>query len=266
MEGIGRQNPHDIRSLWKMGFGAVNVNSILTVGSYEATAANVLGYILLANMPQTILSLLYLMYNSLYTCMLQADEWSHYAHNRKGLRVTAPVGKQRSTYYLTLPYTYAVPLLVFSGLMHWLVSQSIFLARITLFTLDGMEDAENSIATCGYSSIAIIFVLIVGGTMLLISLAAGFRRFKPGIPLASSCSAAISAACHAPRGDVDAPVLPVMWGVVKEEVNGVGHCSFTSDEAVLPVKTRLYAGKVEAPLCSIDHHLNGSTVRRRRRR
>jgi len=229
-----------------MGFGAVNVNSLLAIGSYQTTAANVLAYILLANLPQTNLSLLYLMYNSLYTCMLQADEWSHYAHSRKALRVTSPVGKQRSTYYLTLPYTYAIPLLFFSGLMHWLVSQSIFLARITVYTLDGVEDTKNSIATCGYSSIAIIFVLIVGGIMLLISLATGFRRFKPGIPLASSCSAAISAACHAPRDDGDAAVLPVMWGVVKEEVNGVGHCSFTSDEVVSPVKTRLYAGNVES--------------------
>lgn len=227
-----------------MGFGAVNTDSLLNIASHLSGRKNVLSYILLGNLPQAVLSFSYLMYNGLYTCMLQGHEWSGYAHERKSLRVTSPVGKQRSTYYLTLPYTYAVPLLLFSGLLHWLVSQAIFLVRITVYTADGTEDVGRDITTCGYSCIAIIFAILVGGTLLLVGVAFGFRRFPPGMPLASSCSAAISAACHPPADDVDAAVLPLMWGVVEGDVDGVGHCTFTSREVELPVKDRLYAGRV----------------------
>ena len=225
-----------------MGVGAVSTLSLLRMRSNESRSATLLSYILLGNLPQVVLSFLYLMYNGLYTCMLQGHEWSNYAHERKTVRVTSPVGKQRSTYYLTLPYTYAVPLLFFSGLLHWLVSQSLFLVSITMY--DGDQVVDN-ITTCGYSCIAIIFVLIVGSTLLLAGVALGFRRYKPGMPLASSCSAAISAACHPPADDVGAAVLPLMWGVVDDDIDGVGHCSFTSREVVPPVKGRLYAGSVQ---------------------
>ena len=244
IDGLGRTDPTDIGSLYRMGFGAVNTNSLLAISSYSGSSTNVLMYILLGNLPQAILSFLYLMYNGLYTCMLQGHEWSGYGHERKTLRVSAPVGKQRSSYYLTLPHTYAVPLLFFSALMHWLVSQAIFLVRITAYAEDGSEDTAGDVTTCGYSCIAIIFILIVGTTMLLAGVAMGFRRFPPGIPLASSCSAAISAACHPRPEDVDAAVLPLMWGVVKddEDADGVGHCSFSSRHVVSPVQGRLYAG------------------------
>lgn len=222
-----------------MGVGAVSTNSLLGSESFA-----ILSLILLGNVPQVMLSFCYVMYNGLYTCMLQGQEWSDYGHQRKTLRVTLPVGKQRSTYYLTLPYTYAVPLLILSGLLHWLVSQSIFLVHITMYAADGTEHVNGSIMTLGYSCIAIFFVIIVGSTLLVAGVAMGFRRYEAGMPLASSCSAAISAACHPPVDDVDAAVLPLMWGVVEEDMDGVGHCSFTSREVVPPVKGRLYAGSV----------------------
>ena len=45
------------------------------------------------------------------------------------------------------------------------------------------------------------------------------------MPLASACSAAISAACHPPLPDEDeAYRFLVRWGVVSEDDKGVGHC------------------------------------------
>lgn len=222
-----------------MGFGTVNTKNLMADSSSGSTAGSVLANILRANTPQTLLSFLYLTYNGLFTCMLQADEWARYGHRRRGLRVSTPAGKQRATYYLTLPYTYAVPLLLLSGLLHWLVSQSFFLVQITVYT-EGVEDASLDITTCGYSPIATLFVIIVGITMLAVAFGLGFRRYPAGIPLASSCSAAISAACHPPSDDVDAAVLPVQWGVIEAASDGVGHCSFTSHEVTAPVKGRLY--------------------------
>ncbi|KAI9876003.1 MAG: hypothetical protein M1830_007578 [Pleopsidium flavum] len=235
--------PTSVGALWSMGFGAVNANAILFPGTRSrSTPATLLRSVLLGNLPQVILSFLYLMYNSLYTNMLLAHEWSQFAQVRKALRVTSPTGRQRSTYFLQLPYKYAIPLVISSGLMHWLVSQSIFLAHVTVLTNRGVEDPAADMTTCGYSCIAIIFVIIVGSLMVLAVIATGFRRLDPGIPLASSCSIAISAACHPPQDDVNAAILPVMWGAVEEKNEDVGHCTFTSMEVTPPVKGRLYAG------------------------
>ena len=48
------------------------------------------------------------------------------------------------------------------------------------------------------------------------------------MPLVSTCSAAISAACHRPVGDKYAHLFPVKYGVVSVGKNGVGHCCFTT--------------------------------------
>ena len=197
--------------------------------------------ILLANSPQVLLSFLFLTYNGLFTCMLLGQEWSSYAHVRKPLRVTSPAGSQSSTYRLQLPYKYGIPLLVLSGTLHWLVSQSIFLARVDWYD-DGVLDpysSSYSASTVGYSCIAIITVIALGGIVVIIGILHGFKRYKPGIPLAGSCSAAISAACHRPNEDVDAAYKPLMWGAV-ESSGPIGHCCFTSFEVTKPVKGQKY--------------------------
>ena len=114
---------------------------------------------------------------------------------------------------------------------------------MTVFRNDGTEDHSEDISTCGYSCIAIIFVIIVGFIMVVVGILNGFRRFKPGMPLAGSCSAAINAACHTPPEDVGAAVLPVMWGVVSKADDGVEHCAFSSQEVSLPVAGRPDAGR-----------------------
>lgn len=195
--------------------------------------------------PQLLLSFLYLSYNSLFTSMLLAQEWNGYATCRKALRVTSPKGQQRSTYYLQLPYRYSVPLLLASAALHWLVSQSLFLARVIVLDRHGIEDPSQSIATCGFSNIALLFVICLGSLLVLIVLGHGFRRFESMMPLARSCSATISAACHPPELDTDAASKPVKWGVVEgyevEKVKAaIPHCTFTSFEVSRPIEGELY--------------------------
>jgi len=179
--------------------------------------------------------------------MLLAEEWGGYAHKRRALRVTSATAKRRSTYWLQLPYRYSVPLLVASGTLHWLVSQSIFLARVTVLDETVAEDPAESISTCGYSNIAIIFVIILGSIVVLIGIAHGFRNYDGTMPLVGSCSAAISAACHYPEGDTNASSEKLLWGVVDEGItsdNGIaiGHRSFTSFEVSAPIEGQLYTG------------------------
>ena len=224
--------------LWSLGYGGVSSETTIRLdGSFWG---NLMSVILLANLPQVLLSFLYLTYNSLFTSMLLAEEWSGFAHQRKTLRVTCPVGKQRSTYWLQLPYLYGIPLLVMSGILHWLVSQSIFLVRVAVEDNEGY--VEDILSTCGFSPIAIITVIPLGVLVLLVAIANGFRKYKDGMPLAGNCSAAISAACHRPIEDADAAVLPVLWGAVKTE-GRIGHCCFTSFDVSAPVEGEPYAAR-----------------------
>ena len=174
--------------------------------------------------------------------MLVASEWAEYFYHRKPLRVTSPTGQQRSSYWLQLPFAYAIPLTVASGLLHWLASQSIFMVQIKVINEAGDVDPDLSISTCGYSPVAIILTTIVGSCIVLGGVATALRKFPAGMPLASSCSAAISAACHPPSEDIDAAVLPVQWGAVDVVGKGkVGHCTFTSMRVTEPVPGKLYA-------------------------
>ena len=240
-QGLSTSQAKSLSNLWAMGFGAVNANSLVAVINAQGNGG-LFAIILLSNLPQAILSFLYLMYNGLFTCMLQVKEWSQFCSQRKALRVSSPTGAQRSTYFLQLPYIYSVPLMILSGILHWLVSQSIFLAKVTVYKFNGLEDPSADISTCGYSNIAIIFTLGVGTIVAAAGILNGFRRFKSGIPLVASCSAAISAACHAPADDVDASLRPVMWGEVKMERAQVGHCCFSSQKVEGLIAGKLYAG------------------------
>ena len=246
----GSLTRRSISYLWSLGFGNVTSQSIISPDQWHTSGSGgLILTILISNSPQLILSFIYLTYNSLFTCMLLAKEWRGYACKRRYLRVTTANAEQRSTYYLQLPYRYGIPLLIASGTLHWLVSQSIFLARVTVLDDTGVEDPTDSISTCGYSNIAIIFVLIFGSVVVLIGFAHGFRKFDAKMPLAGSCSAAISAACHPPENDKDASSKPLMWGAIdrgaeSDDSNTIGHCSFTSFEVSPPVEGRLYAGRV----------------------
>ena len=242
-------NSRSISHLWSLGFGNVNPESLITMNHSQDLlgSTGVILTVLLANSPQIILSFLYFTYNGVFTCMLLAEEWSAYASKRTFLRVTTPTGWQRSTYRLQLPYRYGIPLLIGSSILHWFVSQSIFLARVNVIDSKGLEVTDVEISTCGYSPMAIIFVIILGSIVVLVGVINGFRKSRVGMPLAGSCSAAISAACHPPKEDVNASLKRVMWGVVAEANSdgsgeGFGHCSFTSFEVEAPIVGERYTG------------------------
>ena len=227
---------------FRLGFGKIDPRLLIYSGLPMQGASGLLSAVLLANLPQAICSFIYLTYNGLFTCMLSSEEWSRYFLRPKPLRVSTPHGSQRSKYYLQLPFAYSAPLLAASVLLHWLISESIFLARIDFYE-KGIQRESMSASTPGYSPLPILLVLILGIFMLGILIGNGFRRFSSPMPVVGSCSVAISSACHRPKDDEDAAFLPVAWGDVNHEGAGeVGHCAFTSQQVYEPVKGRLYAG------------------------
>ncbi|KEQ91030.1 hypothetical protein AUEXF2481DRAFT_522549 [Aureobasidium subglaciale EXF-2481] len=129
--------------------------------------------------------------------------------------------------------------------LHWLVSQSLFLASITTELRNGSSMAEDTVSTCGYSPLAVILTLGIGSIMLAVVIFGGYWSVSTGIPLVGSCSAAVSAACHLPRGD-EAHLLPLRWGVVVAQMDGenIGRCSFSAKEVVGPVVGAQYVSDV----------------------
>jgi hypothetical protein len=96
-----------------IGFGTPGpLNTIVYLGPQRQQLNNFLKNVVLANIPQILLSAMYFMYNGVLTCMLTMQEWSIFAIKRKGLRVSTPRGSQRPTLWLQLPYLYSVPMLV----------------------------------------------------------------------------------------------------------------------------------------------------------
>jgi hypothetical protein len=244
-----------MKALWATGIGVLNGNNLMTIET------SIIGSAILANLPQALLSYLYLLFNGLVTCMLVTEEWTHYYLNRKPLRVTSPAGVQRSTYWLQIPFRYSIPLTVASFLLHWLASQSLFMVVIEVLNDDSTRELGSRISTLGYSPVAIILTTVVGTLILFGGSALGWRRYPAGMPLAGSYSTYIAAACYPPKDDTSASILPVQWGVVQPdskiaasdpltgdqsqnqeqfERDYVGHCSFTSFDVTEPIAGRRY--------------------------
>ncbi|KAL3440941.1 hypothetical protein BJX65DRAFT_17229 [Aspergillus insuetus] len=253
---------NDGSEIWSAQFGKTsNVTSNnLIKGSNWPTS--LIKNTIIANIPQLIFSLLYFCSNSLLSAMTLASEWSRYAlaqYHHRGLRVSwNPQGAQRPSYFLSLPYRYAVPLMAASATLHWLISQSIFLVGVDAYDESWERVPYLDVMTCGYTPIAIVSAIAVGAAMLLAILALACRRLDSEMVVAGSCSLAIAAACH-PRYDPnseqagEAPggmeagmdaarmeYLPLRWGAVCSVDGEVGHCAFTSEDVEMPQAGRVY--------------------------
>jgi hypothetical protein len=227
-----------VAMITSIGWGKVDSRTMI-----EPATKDLITNAMIANSPQLILSWVYFSYNGLLTLMALAREWESYAQHRKGLRVTSvQQGHQRSTYFLQLPYKIAIPFMIISGFLHWLVSQSFFLVSVQQYSYDKVEgwkaepDTEASRVSIGYSLLPMVVGVVTGGCLLFGILAVGFTRFKTVMPVVSSCSAAISSACQ-PLGedDSEAAISKVQWGVMGRLSSGFQHCGFARTPVRQPV-------------------------------
>ncbi|CAG7558117.1 unnamed protein product [Fusarium equiseti] len=234
--------PRDPKSLWDLGFGSANELTLISGLAWQnMEEKRLIANVLMANLPQLIFSFLYFQYNSVFTCMTAAAEWSGYGNKRRSLRVSSdPTGEQRSRYFLQLPYRYSIPLLLASILMHWMLSQSIFIVAVE-------QSGFWKEFTCGYSPITIIFVIITAAFMAAAVIITALRRLPTTMPVASSCSLAIAAACHHPDNtpQPDASAFPLQWGVMwrQREESGrelTNHCGFSQYPVERPEEGVVY--------------------------
>jgi hypothetical protein len=173
--------------------------------------------------------------------MASAQEWNNMSTIRKGLRVTNPHGDQRSTFFLQLPYRYSLPLIGTGGILHWLLSQSFFLVRLDAYDGQRKIDTARSRSDCGFSLISYFVAVGVAFCLLCAVGVAGLMKLQMRMPVAASCSLAISAACHGNPDEVDVHLKKVKWGVVGNSVEeGREHCSFSAKPVKRPEVGTLY--------------------------
>jgi hypothetical protein len=90
---------------------------------------------------------------------------------------------------------------VLSSLLHWLVSQSIFLAVVSTYNPDGVLASAIAVVTCGFSRVAMIICVVAGVVLVFVVVGMGYFKFDNTMPVARSCSVALAAACHADNRD-----------------------------------------------------------------
>ncbi|KAF1995938.1 hypothetical protein P154DRAFT_473400 [Amniculicola lignicola CBS 123094] len=253
---------YNLQSLWKLGLGTLNEHSLTetTFCDYKFSSgsdnkkwvqcriahggANAM---VLTNLPQLAVSAIYLSLNHKLTLMVQLRDWTSLASRRQALRVSdpEPTSNQKSTYWLSLPYWYSIPLLVISISLSWLVSQTLFIVRYALYedmNINHVPDVQNTI---GYSAIALICSIVFGLAIFGVSVGIGFCKCAPGMPLGPSNSLVVAAACHPPKGDCHAARMRVKWGALPMgdncgNVDAPHHCTITSRKVEDPVDGRKY--------------------------
>jgi hypothetical protein len=214
------------------------------------TSSDLLVAIITANSPQMIVTYIYLLFNSLMTSMLAMAEWCTYAAGpARGLRVSSPqkASEQRSKYFLQVPLRYGLLVMLFLTVLHWLVSQMVFMARIDVYDVQGQLDPASSVTTVYFSPLAMVIAVPLGSTLVLLLIGfAIIAHYPANVPLAACCSASISAACQPADGDSfveDLAQKRLTWGVVGfgRGDRGVGHATFSNLPVGQLMTGRLYA-------------------------
>ncbi|ETS78796.1 hypothetical protein PFICI_08649 [Pestalotiopsis fici W106-1] len=189
------------KSILDLPFGHSDENLTMSLaGSYVSC-------LLIANAPQMLLSTCYFSYNTFFTRLAVETEWNSFSLRYQPLRVSYPLGDQTSKYRLQLPYKYSVPLLAMSILLHWLVSNTIYIFITeggywdTYDNVDGASAnlgvSADAMVALGYSPPAIVVVFIVSVVMSIFPMAWSLRKVKGDMVSGGTNSLVISAACHA---------------------------------------------------------------------
>lgn len=222
-----RQTP-TLRNLWRAGIGRIN-HYMLIGGAFRQGGSAmqvVVGHVLFANIFQLMVSTIYLLYNHCLTCQVLADQWARLTTtsslsqhekdvpNRKPLRVSSHVGLQRTSYMLSLPWTYAAPMMLAFTLLHTLVARSVFLVRTAAYGPgpEGIRMGHRDASRVGFFSMGILLSTIMGCLILIILLLNSFRSYHgvpKHLPRMSNKTAFVSALCQRPAGDNDAFLFPV---------------------------------------------------------
>jgi len=188
---------------------------------------------IISNVLQLVTSTVYLVYNNVLTCMLLANEANRFSREegRKPLRTSFPLPGQRAAHFLQIPYRFAVLLSASMALLHFFVSETIFLTSVDVYDSAGASDSKASFT---------VFMQALGGweasmiwasILLLVLYILGLLPLQTkNMPLVSNNSLPTSAACHTLDGDRDAATKPLAYGVLLSDDELMHRAGFSSME------------------------------------
>lgn len=231
-------------------------------GMVHGPTSSFLTNVLIANSPQLLMSFLYLFINNIITRQAAINELEHFlrADGKKPLRVSSPIGMQRSSYFLALPFKYSVPVLSISILLHWLISQSLFLVQASTFAsgVDGTRMPGWDSSARGYTplggllSLAVAMIVLV--SLIVNSLARSFKDIPHDFERMGYNSSAITLLCSRPQDDDDAHLFPVSLGMVHNykitDHECKGRLVFSTDIQIVPISDLDESGQYCIPRTS----------------
>ncbi|KAB5554515.1 hypothetical protein GE09DRAFT_964056 [Coniochaeta sp. 2T2.1] len=225
-------------------FGEASTRSLYMLSSsIPASAAT-----LISTLPQLLLAALYLATNSLMTAYYLSHESTLFALEKpRALRVTSGrAGSQTTSLFLTLPRPWSWFLVILFTAMAFTLSQSAFIVSVRLLPTTSSSTTASALTAIGLSGTGLLILLALLVILAATIVGLGFRRAPASVlgngqalgnPLAlegGSCSAVLSARCHAAQQERDMELWkrPLTWGVVEGggPVN-VAHCTFTAGRA-----------------------------------
>lgn len=230
-------NPATLANALSIQGGTVEAQNLVFGARIDTLGApGVLITALIANAPQAVLSFIYMIYNTFFTLMYVGEDWDMYGaytattrhklrlaakkQTHRYLRVSDPKGSQKSTHFLNLPYRFAVPLIIASGLLHYLMSQTLYLANISVINRDGSLPRTDEITTVAFAPMGMVGLIIIAIVMIIVLVANSLRHFGGQMPIVGSNSAAISASCHvqmSERRRNDLVHRMIAWGEVPSD-------------------------------------------------
>lgn len=131
--GLKSLHEQRVRNFRQVGLSGPNPHALFIGTNLSYNMGNVISVALLINLPKCLFSMLYFLVNVLVTMMHTSNEWALITKHRKALRVSNPRGEQSSTYWLQLPWSYSVPLIIASVSLHWLLGRSVYLVKVDVY-------------------------------------------------------------------------------------------------------------------------------------
>jgi hypothetical protein len=243
------QETISLSNLLHLGIGTINRRYFL--GWHRKDANGMMLSVFWANEGHALFGILYIIYNNVFYSMIFQDEWARFQHHRKGLRVSeSPRGQQRTVYFFLMPFKLAFPIMGFSCIIHTLISSTVFLVDVEAWGHGSEEgqkahfftrDAQYDFSSTGFSPLADVALLFFSIAMIMFLVVYAMKKYKSGMPVVSTCSAAISAAIHPTHNEEpNAWLQAIQWGVT-EPLDGSEHCTFSAREVGTPNERTPYS-------------------------
>ena len=198
---------------WKrFGLGSVDPATSIVPGSanYQEGTPNTFPLqVIIANLPQLWLSIGYLLWNNQISRIWLEREWRGYYNRRRVPRVSYDTGTNTkeevvATRWLQLPYWLTFLLIALNTVLHWLVSQTLFVVEILPSASKPADFYLN------YSPLAIF---CIGGASTILILAMTIYYFVPiksWMPLMAGSVQIVLESCS--RLEAQLPKGGIMWG------------------------------------------------------